>query len=41
MGNIGKPEDLDAVLEAGGEGVGSYRTEFLFMNSDHLLTEEE
>lgn len=41
MGNIGKPEDLDAVLEAGGEGVGLYRTEFLFMNSDHLPTEEE
>lgn len=40
-GNIGKPDDIDAVLEAGGEGVGLYRTEFLFMNSDHLPTEEE
>lgn len=41
MGNIGKPEDVDAVLEAGGEGIGLYRTEFLFMNSDHMPTEEE
>lgn len=41
MGNIGKPEDVDAVIEAGGEGIGLYRTEFLFMNSDHLPTEEE
>ncbi|VWL85963.1 phosphoenolpyruvate-protein phosphotransferase [Oceanivirga miroungae] len=41
MGNIGKPEDVDAVLEAGGEGIGLYRTEFLFMDSDHMPTEEE
>ena len=41
MGNIGKPEDIDAVIAAGGEGVGLYRTEFLFMNSDHLPTEDE
>ncbi|WP_156286202.1 phosphoenolpyruvate--protein phosphotransferase [Oceanivirga salmonicida] len=41
MGNIGSPEDVDAVLEAGGEGIGLYRTEFLFMNSDHMPTEEE
>ncbi|AKC95156.1 phosphoenolpyruvate-protein phosphotransferase [Sneathia vaginalis] len=40
-GNIGKPEDVDAVIAAGGEGVGLYRTEFLFMNSDHMPTEEE
>lgn len=41
MGNIGKPEDVEAVLEAGGEGIGLYRTEFLFMNSDHMPTEDE
>lgn len=41
MGNIGKPDDIDAVIEAGGQGVGLYRTEFLFMNSDHMPTEEE
>ena len=40
-GNIGSPEDIDAVLEAGATGVGLYRTEFLFMNSDHLPTEDE
>ena len=41
QGNIGKPEDIDAVISAGGEGVGLYRTEFLFMESDHLPTEDE
>lgn len=40
-GNIGSPEDVEAVLESGATGVGLYRTEFLFMNSDHLPTEEE
>ena len=40
-GNIGSPNDVEAVLEAGATGVGLYRTEFLFMNSDHLPTEEE
>lgn len=40
-GNIGKPDDIDAVIEAGGQGVGLYRTEFLFMNSDHMPTEDE
>ena len=40
-GNIGKPEDVDAVIEAGATGIGLYRTEFLFMNSDHMPTEEE
>lgn len=40
-GNIGSPSDVEAVLESGATGVGLYRTEFLFMNSDHLPTEEE
>ena len=40
-GNIGKPDDVDAVIEAGATGIGLYRTEFLFMNSDHFPTEEE
>lgn len=40
-GNIGNPSDVDAVLEAGATGIGLYRTEFLFMNSDHMPTEEE
>ncbi|MFC4799311.1 phosphoenolpyruvate--protein phosphotransferase [Neobacillus sp. GCM10023253] len=39
--NIGKPEDLTGVLENGGEGVGLYRTEFLYMGRTQLPTEEE
>ena len=41
LGNIGKPEDVDAVIEAGAEGIGLYRTEFLFMDTDHMPTEAE
>ena len=40
-GNIGTPRDLQGVLEHGGEGVGLYRTEFLYMDSDELPTEDE
>ena len=40
-GNIGSPKDVDAVIEAGAAGVGLYRTEFLFMDSDHFPTEQE
>ncbi len=40
-GNIGTPADVDAVLTNGGEGVGLYRTEFLYMDSQQLPTEEE
>ncbi|MFD1849775.1 phosphoenolpyruvate--protein phosphotransferase [Oceanobacillus bengalensis] len=39
--NIGTPEDIDAVLENGGEGVGLYRTEFLYMGKMELPSEEE
>ncbi|MCT8389285.1 phosphoenolpyruvate--protein phosphotransferase [Leuconostoc holzapfelii] len=39
--NIGSPKDLPAVLDNGAEGVGLYRTEFLYMESDHLPTEDE
>lgn len=39
--NIGKPGDVSAVLEASGEGVGLFRTEFLFMDRDTLPTEDE
>ncbi len=38
--NIGTPNDLKGVLENGGEGVGLYRTEFLYMGRDQLPTEE-
>lgn len=39
--NIGKPDDADAVLSKGGEGVGLFRTEFLYMDSSSIPTEEE
>jgi len=39
--NIGTPDDLKGVLENGAEGVGLYRTEFLYMDRDSLPTEEE
>ena len=40
-GNIGTPKDIDKVIENGGEGVGLYRTEFLYMDRDRLPSEEE
>jgi phosphotransferase system enzyme I (PtsI) len=40
-GNIGTPEDIDSVKARGGDGVGLFRTEFLYMNRDSLPTEEE
>ncbi|MBI0576780.1 phosphoenolpyruvate--protein phosphotransferase [Neobacillus cucumis] len=39
--NIGTPNDLTGVRANGGEGVGLYRTEFLYMGRDQLPTEEE
>lgn len=41
VANIGSPKDLDAVKANGAEGVGLYRTEFLYMESAQLPTEEE
>ncbi|KAA9242747.1 MULTISPECIES: phosphoenolpyruvate--protein phosphotransferase [Aerococcus] len=41
VANIGSPKDLPGVHENGAEGVGLYRTEFLYMDSDHFPTEEE
>ncbi|MBS6883325.1 MAG: phosphoenolpyruvate--protein phosphotransferase [Clostridiaceae bacterium] len=40
-GNIGTPEDAVRVAELGGEGVGLFRSEFLFMDRDDLPSEEE
>jgi phosphotransferase system enzyme I (PtsI) len=40
-GNIGKAADVEAVLANGGDGVGLFRTEFLYMDRDSLPTEEE
>ncbi|MGM7720111.1 phosphoenolpyruvate--protein phosphotransferase [Metabacillus sp. Hm71] len=39
--NIGTPEDVKGVVENGGEAVGLYRTEFLYMGRDQLPTEDE
>ncbi|MCA1029764.1 phosphoenolpyruvate--protein phosphotransferase [Bacillus timonensis] len=39
--NIGTPEDVKGALANGGEGVGLYRTEFLYMGRDQLPTEDE
>ena len=40
VANIGTPNDLDGVIRNGGEGVGLYRTEFLYMGRDELPSEE-
>jgi phosphotransferase system enzyme I (PtsI) len=41
VANIGKPEDVDKVIQYDGEGVGLFRTEFLFMDRTSMPTEEE
>lgn len=38
--NIGTPNDVAGVLDNGGEGVGLYRTEFLYMGRDELPSED-
>lgn len=40
-GNIGNLADIESILEQGGEGIGLFRTEFLYMDRDKLPTEEE
>lgn len=39
--NIGKPDDAAKVIEFDGEGVGLFRTEFLFMDRGSVPTEDE
>ena len=39
--NIELPEDVDAVEANGAEGIGLYRTEFLYLNRNTLPTEDE
>src|SRR5206468_11521441 len=39
--NIEFPEEIPSVLAHGGEGVGLYRTEFLYLNREELPSEEE
>jgi phosphotransferase system enzyme I (PtsI) len=41
MGNIEFPDEIAHVLEVGGEGVGLYRTEFLYLTSDTEPSEEQ
>lgn len=39
--NIGKPNDLENAINVGADGVGLFRTEFLFMDSEQMPSEEE
>ncbi|MDT8859473.1 phosphoenolpyruvate--protein phosphotransferase [Alkalihalobacillus sp. MEB130] len=39
--NIGTPKDLEGVINNGAEGIGLYRTEFLYMGRTELPSEEE
>lgn len=41
LANIEQADDVEAVSAAGAEGVGLFRTEYLFINRDRLPTEEE
>ncbi len=41
MGNIELTEEVVAVLDYGGEGIGLYRTEFQYLNRSDFPTEEE
>ena len=40
-GNIGTPNDATGVIENGGDGIGLYRTEFLYMNSKACFPSED
>ncbi len=39
--NIGTPNDVEMVLQNDAEGIGLFRSEFIFMNRDHQPTEDE
>jgi phosphotransferase system enzyme I (PtsI) len=41
MGNIEFPHEVESVMNARGDGVGLYRTEFLYLTSKHVPTEED
>ena len=41
LANIEFPQDIDDALVQGSEGIGLYRTEFLYLASDHEPSEEE
>jgi phosphoenolpyruvate-protein phosphotransferase len=39
--NVGSPDDISSAIEAGCDGVGLFRTEFLFMQRDNMPSEDE
>ena len=39
--NIGSPKDIDNAIENGADGIGLFRTEFLYMDRDEMPTEKE
>ena len=39
--NIGTPKDAKKAIECDGEGIGLFRSEFLFMDNNHMPTEDE
>jgi phosphotransferase system enzyme I (PtsI) len=41
LGNIEFPNEADLVLEKGGDGIGLYRTEFLYLNTETVPTEQD
>ena len=41
LGNIEFPHEVESVLANGGDGVGLYRTEFLYLTNDHEPSEDE
>ncbi|MGH2570658.1 MAG: putative PEP-binding protein, partial [bacterium] len=41
LGNVGSQREVDAAAEVDADGVGLYRTEFLYLSRDHLPTEAE
>lgn len=41
VANIGSPEDADGAVDNGAQGIGLYRTEFLYMGNSHFPKEED
>ena len=41
LGNIEFPDEAELVLQKGGQGIGLYRTEFLYLNTENEPTEDE
>ena len=41
LGNIEFPNEADVILQKGGDGIGLYRTEFLYLNTEKEPTEQD